>query len=159
MTIRTIHGLADLHAQIGSEVAVSPWFQVAQSRIDQFAEATLDHQWVHVDPARARKASPYGGTIAHGFLTVGLLSHLLNESIEFPDYPLGINYGFNRLRFTGPVAAGARIRARFLLTELEALPPKDGSGEGMQITWKVAVDVEAQERPALVAEWVVRRYR
>lgn len=159
MTVRRIETLAELRTLIGSEVAASPWLQVSQTRIDQFADVTKDHQWVHVDPARARKASPYGGTVAHGFLTVALLSHLLESAFDIAGYPLGINYGFNRLRFPAPVAAGSRIRARFALLELEELPAHGGTGEGLQFTWKVTVDVEGQQKPALAAEWVVRRYR
>ena len=133
-------------------MAVSPWLQVTQERIDTFARAIEDFQWIHVDPERARRSS-FGGTIAHGFLTLSLLSHLSEMTFSFADRRMGINYGLNRVRFTAPVPSGARVRARFVLAGYEKLP-----GDGVQVTWTVTVEIEGAERPALVAEWIGRHY-
>ncbi len=144
--------LEELAAKVGQEVVVSDWFEVTQERIDQFADATGDHQWIHVDAERARRESPFGTTIAHGFLTLSLLSHFLNNSLEFGNSKMGVNYGCNRLRFTAPVKAGSRLRARFKLKEFQRI---EG---GVQMIWDVAMECEDQEKPVLVAEWVGRRY-
>jgi acyl dehydratase len=145
--------LDDLRTQVGKEIGVSAWREVTQSQIDRFAEITGDHQWIHVDPDRARRESPYGTTIAHGFLTVALLSELINEAVEIDgDFKLRVNYGFNRLRFTGAVPSGARIRGRFTLHSI-----KDVEG-GVEITWLSTVEVEGRDKPALVAEWLGRTY-
>jgi len=145
--------LDDLRTQVGKEIGVSPWREVTQSQIDQFAEITGDDQWIHVDQDRARRESPYGTTIAHGFLTVALLSELINEAVEIDgDFKLRVNYGFNRLRFTGAVPSGARIRGRFTLHSI-----KDVDG-GVEITWLSTVEVEGRDKPALVAEWLGRTY-
>jgi acyl dehydratase len=143
--------LDDLAARVGQEVVISDWLEVGQDRIDRFAEATGDHQWIHVDPKRA-KDSPFGTTIAHGFLTLSLLSHFLNESLEFGGSRMGVNYGCNRLRFTAPVKSGSRLRARFSLKELQ---PIEG---GAQMTWDVVMECEGEPKPVLVAEWIGRRY-
>jgi acyl dehydratase len=143
----------DLRNHIGEELGVSPWHEVTQQQIDQFADISGDHQWIHIDPDRARRESPYGATIAHGFLTVAMLSQLINESIEIEGgYRLRVNYGFNRLRFTGAVPAGSRIRGRFTLQSI-----KDIEG-GVELTWLSTVDVEGRDKPALVAEWLGRTY-
>lgn len=144
--------LEDLAAKVGQEVVVSDWIEVTQERIDQFADATGDHQWIHVDVERARRESPFGTTIAHGFLTLSLLSHFLNNSLEFGNSKMGVNYGCNRLRFTAPVKAGSRLRARFKLKEFQRI---EG---GVQMIWDVTMECEGQEKPVLVAEWVGRRY-
>ncbi|HWH49776.1 MAG TPA: MaoC family dehydratase [Burkholderiales bacterium] len=144
--------LEELSAKVGQEVVVSDWIEVTQQRIDQFAEATGDHQWIHVDVERARSESPFGTTIAHGFLTLSLLSHFLNHSLEFGSSKMGVNYGCNRLRFTAPVKAGSRLRARFKLKEFQRI---EG---GAQMTWDVAMECEGQQKPVLVAEWIGRRY-
>jgi acyl dehydratase len=138
---------------VGREVATSDWLAITQERIDKFADAGGDHQWIHVDPARAARESPFGGTIAHGFLTLAVLSPLLADALEITGKRMGINYGLNRLRFPSPVPAGARVRARFVLGALE---PLDG---GVQTTWNVTVEREGESKPALVAEWVTRHYR
>jgi acyl dehydratase len=138
---------------VGREVATSDWLAITQERIDKFADAGGDHQWIHVDPARAARESPFGGTIAHGFLTLAVLSPLLADALEITGKRMGINYGLNRLRFPSPVPAGARVRARFVLGALE---PLDG---GVQTTWNVTVEREGEAKPALVAEWVTRHYR
>jgi acyl dehydratase len=145
--------LEDLRARVGQEIGISDWQQITQEQINQFAEVSSDHQWIHIDPARAARESPYGTTIAHGFLTVSLLSQLINEAVIIDGgYKLRVNYGFNRLRFTGAVPAGSRIRARFTLQSL-----KDVEG-GVELTWLTTVDVEGREKPALVAEWLGRTY-
>lgn len=146
---RVINGLDELRSLAGQEVGVSDWMPVTQDMIDRFAEVSGDHQWIHVDVERARRETPFGSTIAHGFLTVSLLSELSRRTIEVRgDYKMRINYGFNKLRFVSPVPAGARIRARFA-------PQKVTDNE---VTWSVTVEVEGREKPALVAEWLSRFY-
>ncbi len=150
---RVVFGnLEELAEKVGQEVVVSDWLEVTQERIEQFADATGDHQWIHVDVERARRESPFGTTIAHGFLTLSLLSHFLNNSLQFDNSKMGVNYGCNRLRFTAPVKAGSRLRARFKLKEFQRI---EG---GVQMIWDVAMECEGQEKPVLVAEWVGRRY-
>jgi acyl dehydratase len=143
--------LRELEQRVGEEVGVSPWVEVTQERIDTFAKAIDDFQWIHVDRARA-KASPFGGTIAHGFLTLSLLSHLSERTFGFTDRKMGINYGLNRVRFTSPVPSGARVRARFTLAKYE---PLEG---GVQVTWNTLVEIEGKDKPALIAEWLGRHY-
>jgi acyl dehydratase len=143
--------IRSLESRVGEEVGVSPWIEMTQERIDTFARAVEDFQWIHVDPARA-KASPFGGTIAHGFLTLSLLSHLSEMTFSFSDRRMGINYGLNRVRFTAPVPSGARVRARFTLAGFEKL---EG---GVQVTWNTVIEREGSDKPALVAEWIGRHY-
>ncbi len=145
--------LAELDRYVGLEVAVSDWVEVTQSRIDLFAAAGGDHQWIHVDPQRAAAESPFGGTIAHGFLTLALLSQLVGDSIEISGRRMGLNYGLNRVRFTLPVRAGTRVRGRFTMAGAASIA--DG---GVQITWQAMVESEGADKPALVAEWLVRVY-
>ena len=140
----------DLSQWVGREVAVSPWVEVTQPMIDAFGDVTLDPQWIHVDPARAATESPFGTTIAHGFLTLSLLSHLHQSCIDVSPRRLGINVGLNRVRFTAPVKVRSRIRGRFVLARLE---PIEG---GVQFVWNASVEIEGQEKPALVAEWLTR---
>jgi len=147
-----LDGIPALREKVGQEVAVSDWFEVTQERINEFAQATGDFQWIHVDVERAEKESVYGSTIAHGFLTLSLLPCLLLESIEMRGMKMGVNYGLNRVRFTGPVPSGARVRARFVLAALE-----DIKG-GVQLIWNVSVEREGGDRPVLVAEWLAWRY-
>src|SRR5205814_5534682 len=116
--------IRSLEARVGQEVGVSPWVEITQQRIDTFAKAIEDFQWIHVDPARA-KSSPFGGTIAHGFLTLSLLSHLSEATFSFSDRKMGVNYGLNRVRFTSPVPVGSRVRARFTLLKFERI---EGNG-------------------------------
>jgi acyl dehydratase len=145
-------GIRDLEHEVGKEVGVSPWVEVTQERIDTFAKAIKDFQWIHVDPARA-KSSPFGGTIAHGFLTLSLLSHLSERTFSFAGRKMGVNYGLNRVRFTAPVPSGSRVRARFTLHKFERLA--DG---GIQVTWNTVIEREGSDKPALVAEWLGRHY-
>ena len=144
--------LDDLAARVGEEIGVSPWLLVAQERIDLFAKAIDDPQWIHVDPVRA-KDGPFGTTIAHGFLTLSLLSHLIETTFSFADRKMGINYGLNKVRFTAPLPSGSRVRGRFVLAKLEPI-----EGGGMQNVWNVAVEREGGDKPVLVAEWVTRSY-
>ena len=152
-----IESIDSLRAMAGSEVAVSEWMPVEQTRIDRFAEASGDHQWIHVAPERAARESPYGGTIAHGFLTLSLLSQFLHSSIEFRGelgraIKMSINYGLNRVRFPAAVRSGSKIRARFTLQSCE-----DIAG-GIQNTWLAIVEQEGSPKPCMAAEWVVRSY-
>lgn len=144
--------LEDLTTRVGQEVVVSDWLEITQERIDAFADATGDHQWIHVDPQRAQRESPFGATIAHGFLTMSLLSWFTNESIEFGSTKMGVNYGCNRLRFTAPVKSGSRLRTRF---GLKACQPIEG---GVQLVWDIKMECEGESKPVLVAEWLTRRY-
>ena len=143
---------ASLSDYKGKEVAVSDWVTVTQKMIDAFADATHDHQWIHVDVERANRDSPFKAPIAHGFLTLSLLSHLLGQSIEIAGSRMGVNYGLNRVRFTNPVRVDSRLRARFILDDVV---PIEG---GIQMVWKVTVECEGSEKPVLVAEWLGRRY-
>ena len=149
---KTAIKLRELESRIGEEVGVSPWVEVSQQRIDQFAEATGDFQWIHVDPKRA-KDSPFGTTIAHGFLTLSMLPKLSESTFEFSDRKMGVNYGLNKVRFTAPVPAGARIRGRFVLAKYEKI-----DGNGVQTTWSVTMEREGGEKPVCVAEAISRHY-
>ena len=140
-----------LEHRVGEEIGVSPWLEITQERIDLFAKAIDDYQWIHVDRERA-KHSPFGGTIAHGFLTLSLLSHLIERTFSFADRKMGVNYGLNKVRFTAPVPSGSKIRARFTLARYEKL---EG---GVQVTWSVTVEREASDKPVMVAEWLGRHY-
>jgi acyl dehydratase len=141
-------------SHVGEEMAVSEWRPVSQATIDQFAEATGDRQWIHVDPARAAAESPFKTTIAHGFLTLSLVSVLLRDAIRFTGTRMAINYGLNRVRFVSAVPAGARLRGRFVLAAAE---PVD-DGRAVQATWRVTVEREGGDKPCCVAEWMVRYY-
>ena len=147
-----IENIAQLNEYLGKEVGVSDWLDVSQDRINQFAEATEDRQWIHLDVERAAHESPFKTTIAHGFLSLSLLSELGKRTMSVGGVRMGINYGLNRVRFVSPVPAGARIRGRFSLTTLE---PIKG---GVQATWNVTVEREGGEKPCCVAEWLVRYY-
>ncbi|HEV7254442.1 MAG TPA: MaoC family dehydratase [Mesorhizobium sp.] len=142
--------LDELQAAVGQEVGVSPWRQVTQAMIDGFADATDDHQFIHVDPARAAAETPFGGTIAHGFLTLSLLSAMFFETIRpLKGDRLGVNQGFDQVRFLSPVKSGARIRARFKLAEVKARP----SG-WVNVAHDVTVEIEGGGKPALTARWL-----
>jgi acyl dehydratase len=138
---------------VGREIGVTEWFRVTQERIEQFAEATEDRQWIHLDQARTSKESPYGTTIAHGFLTLSLLSYLVKELIQIHSgVRLAVNYGLNRVRFPAAVRADSRIRARVSLASLKELP------DSVEATYAVRIESEKFEKPACVAEWIVRYY-
>jgi acyl dehydratase len=142
----------ELETKIGQEVGISPWVEVTQERIDLFAKAIDDPQWIHVDPERA-KHSPFGSTIAHGFLTLSLLTKFIESTFSFADRRMGVNYGLNRVRFTAPLPSGSRVRARFKLLKYEKI-----EGNGVQVTWDVTVEREGSDKPVLVAEWLGRSY-
>ncbi|HSK43845.1 MAG TPA: MaoC family dehydratase [Candidatus Binatia bacterium] len=155
MPKRTLDSPEALKDLVGQEIAVTGWFAVTQERIQQFADATLDHQWIHVDVERARRESPFKAPIAHGFLTLSLLPHFMHEALEIKHgVRLGVNYGLNRVRFVSPVRAGSNLRARIVLQSLKDVPPG-----GMEAVFNAAVEVEGGEKPCCVAEWVVRYYR
>jgi acyl dehydratase len=144
--------LLQLGGLVGQEVATSDWLVVTQDRIDTFADATDDHQWIHVDSARARAETPFGTTIAHGFLTLSLVSTLMRDAIIVDGLRMTLNYGLNRVRFVSPVPCGSRIRARITLGRIE------DSGDSTQAMWSVTIEREGGEKPAVVAEWIVRYY-
>ena len=154
MPKRTVASLDALKELTGQEVGVSDWFTVTQDRIQQFADATLDHQWIHVDVERAKRESPYQAPIAHGFLTLSLLPHLMHEALAVEKVRMGVNYGLNRLRFVSPVRSGAKVRARFKLLSVQDVNPN-----GVQIVYEATVEAENSAKPCCVAEWVVRSYR
>ncbi|MBP0624184.1 MaoC family dehydratase [Cupriavidus consociatus] len=157
--MRTIATLEELEGLQGQEVAVSDWMEVTQQQVNQFAEATGDHQWIHVDVERAKKESPYGAPIAHGFLTLSLLPKFMHNALHMPS-KIGVNYGLNRVRFTAPVPVGSKLRARIKLLKVERLDPLPKSPElaGAQSTWEVTIEREGSDRPVCVAESISRRY-
>ena len=149
--------LADLESKIGSETHVSDWFTISQERIQQFADATEDQQWIHVNVERAQTHSPFGGPIAHGFLTLSLIPYLTGgvdpDKPEYPEAKMGVNYGLNRVRFPNPVHVGSRVRARTSLLSAEEV-----KGNGIQIVRQVTIEIEGQPKPGCVAETVTRLY-
>lgn len=150
--MRIIESLSALPALVGQEVAVSPWIEITQQQIDLFAQATGDHQWIHVDAEKA-KAGPFGATIAHGFLTLSLLPKFFETAFDLRGTRMGINYGLNKVRFTSPVPVGSRLRGR--MTLLSCDPVDNG---GVQMVWSTIVEREGADRPVCVAESVARRY-
>ena len=152
MPVTQFESIAALRDHVGQEVAISDWLAVSQDRINQFAEATEDRQWIHVDPERAARESPFKETIAHGFLTLSLLSELGKRAMSVGGVRMGLNYGLNRVRFVSPVPAGSRIRGRFTLATVKEI---DG---GVEATWNVTVEREGGEKPCCIAEWLVRYY-
>ncbi|GAA4859378.1 MaoC family dehydratase [Pseudonocardia benzenivorans] len=149
--MRVFNGVDDLKGAVGTTVGESDWFTIDQGRIDGFADATEDHQWIHVDVEKA-KAGPFGTTIAHGFLSLSLLPVLIGQVYRIEGTRMGINYGLNRVRFTSPVPVGSKVRA---VVEIADVTDVDG---GVQITTKATIEIEGSERPALVAEWLTRQY-
>jgi len=150
LILETPHALKEL---VGREISVTEWVAVSQERIQQFADVTDDRQWIHVDRERANQESPYGTTIAHGFLTLSLLSRFLRDAIKIQSgVRMSVNYGLNRVRFPAPVAAGARIRARFTLQSIRELPG------ALEAVFNATIEAEGTERPCCVAEWVLRYY-
>jgi acyl dehydratase len=154
MTSIEVDELGALRSFVGQTVAISDWLEMTQDRIDRFAELTGDRQWIHTDPERARRESPYGGTVAHGFLTMSLLSQFARRAIRIRDgYGIVVNYyGLNRVRFPGPVRAGERIRAGFGIESVD-----DYTG-AVQVVLKVVVECEHIAKPCCVADWVIRYY-
>ncbi|RZA37414.1 MAG: MaoC family dehydratase [Lysobacteraceae bacterium] len=152
MTLRIIESLDALPAWIGKEVACSDWLAVEQSRIQQFADATGDQQWIHTDPERAQRESPYRSTIAHGYLTLSLLPRLVESCLRIDGVGMAINYGLDRVRLPAPVPAGQRVRARVVLERLEAV------AGGVQAHWSATVELEHGDKPACIAQMLARYY-
>jgi len=151
VVIDTLLSLKDF---VGREIAVTDWFTMTQERIRQFAEVSEDRQWIHVDRERAQRDSPYGTTIAHGFLTLSLVSHFVKQAFQFRGgVRMGVNYGLNRVRFPSPVRADTRIRARVSLVSLKELP------DAIEAVFLISVESQDSEKPNCVAEWIVRYYR
>ncbi|MNZ15721.1 putative enoyl-CoA hydratase 1 [compost metagenome] len=148
--MKSYETLAELKGLVGEVVGVSDWVSIDQNRIDTFAEATGDHQWIHVDPERAAKG-PFGKPIAHGFLTVSLLPTFMNDAFEIRNVTMGVNYGMNKVRFVQPVPVDSRLRAHFRVQSWEPL-----EGNGAQITYEMTVEIEGAAKPACVAETILR---
>lgn len=150
--MKTYQTLAELAGCTGQEVGTSDWLTVTQEMIQLFADATGDHQWIHLDQERA-KAGPFGTTIAHGFLTVSLLPRLIQLAMKVDATKMGVNYGLNKVRFTAPVPSGSRLRGRIKLLAAEAIP-----NNGWQFTWNVTIEREGSDKPVCVAESLSRQY-
>ena len=150
--MKTFRSYTEVSACVGQEVAVTDWITITQEQVNLFADATGDHQWIHVDPERA-KAGPFGAPIAHGFLTLSLIPKFFDQGIAIEGARMGVNYGLNRVRFTAPVPVGSRLRARLLLQAAERIEP-----DGMQMTWLVTVEREGSDKPVCVAESLARNY-
>jgi len=150
--MRVFQNFDALLACVGQEVAVSDWVDVTQQQVNQFAEATGDHQWIHVDPERAR-AGPFGAPIAHGFLTLSLLSRFMESAVQIAEARMGLNYGLNRVRFTAPVPVGSRLRARIRLAAVDLI-----GQEGCQATWGIEVEREGSDKSVCFAEFLTRHY-
>ena len=145
-------GIEDARARVGQEIGVSDWMLVDQERVNAFAEVTGDRQWIHVDVERAKRESPFGGPIVHGYLTLSLLAKFAQECIAVEGIKLAVNYGLNRVRFASPVKVGSRLRARFVLGAVEEIPG------GAQLVWQAVIEIEGGAKPACVAEMVARWY-
>jgi acyl dehydratase len=148
--------LSQLAALVGQEVAVTDWTLITQERVNQFADATGDHQWIHVDVERA-KAGPFGAPIAHGFLTLSLIAKFFDDALQIDEPTMGVNYGLNKVRFMAPVPVGSRLRGRLKLVATEPVSGPGGS-QGLQMTWEVKIEREGQEKPVCIAESLGRRY-
>jgi acyl dehydratase len=154
MSARILESIEAIQNLAGQQVGVSEWIEIGQERISQFADATGDHQWIHLDAGRAVEESPYGATIAHGFLSLSLLPALARQVVRYGGpFRMTINYGLNRVRFPAAVRSGTRIRGRFRLVSVTEF---DG---GAQLVWDVTVEAENSAKPCVVAEWVTRVYR
>ena len=153
--MKTFQTLAELAACVGQEVATSDWLTITQNQVNLFAEATGDHQWIHVDPEKAA-AGPFGGPIAHGFLTLSMIPKFFESSLHIVGSRMGVNYGLNKVRFTSPVPVGSRLRAR--MTLLASEPIANDANNGVQMTWQVTIEREGSSKPVCVAESLVRRY-
>ncbi len=150
--MKTFQSLKEFPPLVGQEVAVSDWLTITQEQVNQFAQATGDHQWIHVDMDKAR-AGPFGGPIAHGFLTLSLLPRFFESTMEIVESRMGVNYGLNRVRFMAPVPVGSRLRARMKLLACEPI-----DNQGVQMTWEVTIEREGAAKPVCVAESIARRY-
>jgi acyl dehydratase len=152
--MRHFDTLNELISLVGTEVAISDWVEIDQSRIDRFADATGDHAWIHTDPVRAA-AGPFGAPVAHGFLTLSLIPLFADSAMRIADVVAGVNYGLNRVRFVAPVPVNSRLRAQFHLKAMETLPA-DAGQRGAQLTWDITVDNGAGGKPACRAEFIAR---
>ncbi len=150
--MKILQTFAELPPLVGQEIAVSDWLTITQEQINLFAEATGDHQWIHVDVERA-KAGPFGAPIAHGFLTLSLLPKLFEKSLEVKEARMGVNYGLNKVRFTAPVPVGSRVRGRMKLLAAEPI-----DNRGWQLTFGVTIEREGSDKPVCIAESLTRRY-
>ncbi len=150
--MRVFDTMAQMKSCVGQEIAVSDWLEMTQDRVNVFADATGDHQWIHIDPERA-KNGPFGAPIAHGFLTLSLIPYFFEKALSTPSVKMGVNYGLNRVRFMAPVKVGAKIRARIKLLSWEDLP-----NNGAQVVSEVSIEIEGSDKPACVAETIARRY-
>ncbi|WP_426104843.1 MaoC family dehydratase [Massilia sp. TSP1-1-2] len=150
--MREFATLDEMRALVGQEVALSPWVEITQQCIAMFADATDDHQWIHVDPERCVRESPFKTPVAHGFLTLSLLSSLFEQSLRMTDAKMVVNYGLNKVRFPAPVPVGSRVRARLTLLKIDQLQ------EGAQLEWSVLMEREGDAKPVCVAELIMRRY-
>jgi len=150
--MKTFQTLKELAACIGQTVAVSPWTEITQEQVNMFAEATGDHQWIHIDVEKA-KAGPFGAPIAHGFLTLSLIPKLSQSAIKIEDVRKGVNYGLNKVRFTSPVPVGSKVRGHMKLLDAVAI-----DGNGMQFTWEMKIEREGSEKPSCIAESLARYY-
>jgi acyl dehydratase len=144
--------IAELPSFKGQELGTSDWLEVTQERVNTFADATGDHQWIHVDVERAKAESPFGGPIAHGYLTLSLIVPLVSETYTVSDAKMGVNYGLNKVRFPAPVPVGSKVRARVTLKEVEEV------AGGLQNTFAVTIEREGGDKPVCIAEWVTRVY-
>ena len=152
MAQTTVTGVQGVQSLVGQQLGYSDWVEVTQEQVNQFAEATGDHQWIHVDPERAKKESPFGGPIAHGYLTLSLIPSLLPEIVEIEGFRMGVNYGTEKVRFPAPVPVGSRVRAGAIM---ESATLFDG---GITMNMGVTVEIEGGTKPAMVATVVYRRY-
>lgn len=150
--MKTFETLEEFFPLVGQELALSDWITITQEQVNQFAQATGDHQWIHVDVERA-KAGPFGAPIAHGFLTLSLIPKFFESAFTITSSRLGVNYGLNKVRFTSPVPVGSRLRARMTLKACDAI-----DNRGVQMTWEISVEREGGTKPVCVAESIVRRY-
>jgi acyl dehydratase len=151
--VSVIKTLDELQGFAGREIAVTDWLEITQERINQFADATDDHQWIHTDAERAQRESPYGTTIAHGFLTLSLVPQFLKEAVQLQDLRMAINYGLNRVRFPSAVLAGSRIRAHIVLQSMRDV------SDSTEAVFSITVENEGSDKPCCVAEWLARYYR
>jgi acyl dehydratase len=152
MAQTTVAGIEGVQSLVGQHLGYSDWVEVTQEQVNKFAEATGDHQWIHVDPERAKKESPFGGPIAHGYLTLSLIPSLLPQIVEIEGFRMGVNYGTEKVRFPSPVPVGSRLRARTVIDEVSDVPG------GVQIRQTVTFEVEGAAKPACVATIVTRQY-
>ena len=144
--------MAELPGLTGSELGSSDWFEITQDAVNLFAEATGDHQWIHVDVERAKKESPFGGPIAHGYLTLSLLAPMSSQVLAVTDTVMGVNYGLNKVRFPSPVPVGSKVRLTATLKQVEEV------AGGLQVTMSAVIEREGGDKPVCIAEWVTRAY-